>query len=527
MKKILVVDDEPLNINILVDLLKDNYKMMAAKNGKQALKAARSANKPDLILLDIMMPDMDGYEVCSILKEDSTTKDIPIMFVSAMNEDSDETKGFELGAVDYITKPISPTILKARVQTHLALTQQALELKEAHTLIKKQQERMQNELDIARDIQLSMVPKNFPTFDAIDVFARLEPAREIGGDLYDVFMIDSESLCLCVGDVSGKGAPAALFMAMTKTLIKSYAFSDLSTASIMTRVNDELCENNDENLFVTVFLSILNIRTGELKFTNAGHNYPYIIKEDKSLVTLRHKHGPIVAAMEGLIYKEDVITLAKNETLFLFTDGVTEAMNGEEALYGEPRLEALLLNSDATDVKATINHVMEDIHRYEAGNAQTDDITMLSCFYSGQTIIASTEITVNNNLEAIGDIIEHFDTFCETNTISMPIHQKINLSLDDLMNNIISHGYRDHLVHQIAIRFTLFKNELMIVVEDDAIAFNPFESEGVDTTLSIDEREIGGLGIHLIKKLMSRYTYQRKSNKNVVVLTIDLESKTV
>ncbi|RLA69572.1 MAG: diguanylate cyclase response regulator, partial [Epsilonproteobacteria bacterium] len=128
MKKILVVDDEPLNINILVDLLKDNYKMMAAKNGKQALKAARSANKPDLILLDIMMPDMDGYEVCSILKEDSTTKDIPIMFVSAMNEDSDETKGFELGAVDYITKPISPTILKARVQTHLALTQQALEL---------------------------------------------------------------------------------------------------------------------------------------------------------------------------------------------------------------------------------------------------------------------------------------------------------------------------------------------------------------------------------------------------------------
>ncbi len=521
MKKILVVDDEPLNINILVELLKDKYKMMAAKNGKQALKAARSANKPDLILLDIMMPDMDGYEVCSILKEDSMTKDIPIMFVSAMNEDSDETKGFELGAVDYITKPISPTILQARVHTHLSLTQQASELKEAHALIQQQQKRMQDELNVARDIQLSMVPKHFPTFDAIDIFARLEPAREIGGDLYDAFMIDSESLCLCVGDVSGKGAPAALFMAMTKTLIKSYASSDLSTASIMTRVNDELCENNDENLFVTVFLSILNVNTGELKFTNAGHNYPYIIKDDKSLVTLKQKHGPIVAAMEGLIYKESTITLDKDDTLFLFTDGVTEAMNIDEELYGEQRLEDFLFKSDVKDVKTTINTLVDDIYLYENGSAQTDDITMLSCYYSGQNIIASTEISVVNIFENIEKIVEHFDDFCTANSIPMPVNQKINLSLDDLVNNIISYGYRDDLEHVIDIQFKLFENRLMVLVEDDGVPFNPFDSDGADITLSIDDRDIGGLGIHLIKKLMSSCNYQRKANKNVVVLTMD------
>jgi len=142
MQKILVVDDEPLNINILVELLKPKYKMMAAKNGLQALKAARSSNKPDLILLDIMMPEMDGYEVCATLKADEATKDIPIMFVSAMNEDANETKGLELGAVDYITKPISPTILQSRVSTHLALTKQATELREAHALIQQQQQRM-------------------------------------------------------------------------------------------------------------------------------------------------------------------------------------------------------------------------------------------------------------------------------------------------------------------------------------------------------------------------------------------------
>ena len=515
MQKILVVDDEPLNINILVDLLKGKYKMMAAKNGLQALKAARSKNKPDLILLDIMMPEMDGYEVCAALKSDETTKDIPIMFVSAMNEDSDETKGFELGAIDYITKPISPSILKARVQTQL-------ELKKAQQLIKVQQKRMQDELNIARDIQLSMVPKSFPEYDSIDIYAKLEPAREIGGDLYDVFMIDNESLCLCVGDVSGKGAPAALFMAMAKTLIKSYASSDLSTASVVTRVNDELCLNNDESLFVTLFVSILNINTGELRYTNAGHNYPYIIKEDKTLITIKQKHGPIVAAMDELIYKEDTLKLDKNDTLFLFTDGVTEAMNADEELYGEKRLEEFLAKSDVKDVKQTINSLLRDIESYEAGNPQTDDITLLSCLYKGVVIIDTANIKIENNLENLTLVVDFFDSFCEKNSLDAGVNQKINLSLDDLLNNIISYGYRDDKVHQISMEFTLLEKEIIIVVQDDAVAFNPFNGDGVDISLSIEDREIGGLGIHLIKQLMSSYKYVRKSNENLVTLTMNL-----
>ncbi|MCD6211584.1 MAG: SpoIIE family protein phosphatase [Sulfurovum sp.] len=522
MKKILVVDDEPLNINILVELLKDKYKMMAAKSGVQALKAARSSNKPDLILLDIMMPEMDGYEVCRQLKADESTKDIPVIFVSAMSETLDETKGFDVGAIDYITKPISPKTLESRVSTHLALTQQASELKEAHALIQQQQQRMQNELNVARDIQLSMVPTVFPQDEAIDIFATLKPAREIGGDFYDAFMIDNESLCLCVGDVSGKGAPAALFMAMSKTLIKSYAYSDFSTASIMTRVNDELCEGNDEHLFVTVFLAILNIHTGELRFTNAGHNYPYIIKEDKSLVTLNQKHGPIVAAMDGLVYKEDVITLDKFDTLFLYTDGVTEAMNSEEELYGEKRLENFLLSHDCKEVKSHVNLLMQDISDYENSADQTDDITVLSCFYSGQSVLASLSVSIENVLENIADVTDSFDRFCEDNNISSTANQKVDLAIDDLINNIISYGYKDDKVHTIDIAFKRMKNELIIVIEDDAVPFNPFDAETDDIHLSIDERDIGGLGIHLVKNLMHSCQYQRKSNKNVVALTIEL-----
>jgi len=522
IKKILVVDDEPLNINILVELLKDRYKMMAAKNGLQALKAARSSNKPDLILLDIMMPEMDGYEVCRLLKEDDNTKDIPVIFISAMNETLDETKGFDVGAIDYITKPISPKTLEARVHTHLALTQQAVELKEAHALIKQQQQRMQDELNVARDIQLSMVPTTFPQDDAVEVYATLKPAREIGGDFYDAFMLDNESLCLCVGDVSGKGAPAALFMAMTKTLIKSYASSDFSTASIMTRVNDEVCEGNDENFFVTVFLAILNIHTGELRFTNSGHNYPYLIKEDKTLVSLNQKHGPVVAAMDGIVYKEDLITLDKFDTLFLFTDGVTEAMNNEKELYGEKRLENFLSKNDCKDVKTNINLLMEDISMYENSATQTDDITVLSCFYSGQSMLDSLSISIENKLENIAFAIKDFDAFCDKNQINDAPHNKVNLALDDLLNNIISYGYADQRSHTIDIEFKYLKQELIIIIEDDAIPFNPFEVHTDSTHLSIDEREIGGLGIHLVKNLMDSCQYQRKANKNVVVLTIQL-----
>jgi sigma-B regulation protein RsbU (phosphoserine phosphatase) len=290
----------------------------------------------------------------------------------------------------------------------------------------------------------------------------------------------------------------------------------------MTRVNDELCEGNDENLFVTVFLAILNIHTGELRFTNAGHNYPYIVKEDKRLVTLKQKHGPIVAAMEGLVYKEDVITLDKFDTLFLFTDGVTEAMNPQEELYGEKRLEDFLLEHDCKDVKTSINLLMQDIATYENSANQTDDITLLSCFYSGHSILASLDISIENRLENISLLTEKFDVFCEENEIENGVNQKVNLSLDDLVNNIISYGYKDKEVHSIEVAFKCLEQELIVVIEDDAIPFNPFDGDGADTDLSIDEREIGGLGIHLVKKLMNTCKYQRKANKNVVVLTIAL-----
>jgi len=237
---ILAVDDTPENLDVVKGILSADYIVKAAINGSMALKIAEK-QPPDLILLDIMMPEMDGYEVCRRLKENEQTKDVPVIFLTAMEQTTDEARGFELGAADYMTKPVNPPILKARVATHLALKSSMDQLQSAFDIIKKHKERMQQELNVGRDIQMSMLPVEFPPFPdrtEFSIHALLQPAREVGGDFYDFFFVSDDEICLVLGDVSGKGVPAALFMAVTKTMIKTQASDDSSPASIVTRVNE-------------------------------------------------------------------------------------------------------------------------------------------------------------------------------------------------------------------------------------------------------------------------------------------------
>ena len=198
---ILAVDDTPENLDVVKGILASEYSVTAAINGAIALKIAEK-HRPDLILLDVMMPGMDGYEVCQKLKENPKTRDIPVIFVTAMDQTSDETRGFSLGAADYIFKPVVPPILLARVKTHLALKQSMDELSQAYGIIKQQKDRMEEELNIGRDIQMSMLPLEFPQRDEFSIHALLQPAREVGGDFYDFFFINEDELVLVVGDVS-------------------------------------------------------------------------------------------------------------------------------------------------------------------------------------------------------------------------------------------------------------------------------------------------------------------------------------
>jgi serine phosphatase RsbU (regulator of sigma subunit)/CHASE2 domain-containing sensor protein len=249
-------------------------------------------------------------------------------------------------------------------------------------------ERMEAELNIARDIQFSMLPLVFPPFPERTEFtlhAMLEPAREVGGDFYDFFLVDEDHLCVCIADVSGKGVPAALFMAVSKALIKARAASNLSPANVLTHVNDELAADNDSAMFVTVWLGILDLRTGGITFTNAGHNPPYVLKGGGEVVRLDQLHGPIIAAVDGLDYSEDSIRLEVGDTLLLYTDGVPEAMDPEGQLYDEDRITNRIEAAQPETVEEVVTVTADGVWEFQSTAEQADDVTIMAVKYHGAT----------------------------------------------------------------------------------------------------------------------------------------------
>ncbi|MGD9410816.1 MAG: SpoIIE family protein phosphatase [Desulfobacterales bacterium] len=398
---VLVVDDTPANIKVLMETLKDDYRIVAAVNGERALQLATSDPNPDIILLDVMMPEMDGYEVCAKLKADGKTRDIPIIFVTAMSDTQDETKGLELGAVDYITKPISPPVVSARVKNHLELrqareilknqnlileqrveerTREVLELQKSEFELRVAKEKVENELNIAAQIQKGILPSSFPAYPdrkEFELHAFMKPARYIGGDFYDFFFIDDNTLALVMADVSDKGVPAALFMMVSRTLIRSLAFDNRSPSAVLEKANNIMCQNNDSGMFVTVFLAFYDVSSGKLTATNGGHSASLVIDRDGTSREWATTHGPALGFMEELPYKEETMDLKVGQTLFLYTDGVTEAVSPGNELFGLDRLQELLkrkhdfkLDRLCSDIEISLSEFQEDL--------QFDDITMLA-----------------------------------------------------------------------------------------------------------------------------------------------------
>jgi len=398
---VLVVDDTPANIQVLMETLKDDYRIVAAINGERALQLAISDPPPDIILLDVMMPEMDGYEVCAKLKADAKTRDIPIIFVTAMSDTQDEAKGLELGAVDYIIKPISPPVVSARVKSHLELkqareilknqnvileqrveerTKEVLELQQAEFDLRTAKEKVENELNIAAQIQKSILPSSFPAYPdrkEFELYAFMQPARYIGGDFYDFFFIDGNTLALVMADVSDKGVPAALFMMVSRTLINSLAVDYKSPSVVLEKANNVMCQNNDSGMFVTVFLAFYDVASGRLTATNAGHSASIIIDPDGASREWATTHGAALGFMEDLPYKEETMDLEVGQTLFLYTDGVTEAMSPDKELFGQDKLRDLLKRKHDFKLDRLCSDIEISLSEFQEGQ-QFDDITMLA-----------------------------------------------------------------------------------------------------------------------------------------------------
>ncbi len=334
----------------------------------------------DLVLLDVMMPKVDGYGVLNWLKSQPQLRDLPVIMISALNEVNSVVRCVELGAVDYLLKPFNPVLLKARLGA-------TLEKKRLRDQINAHLARLEEELEAARRLQMSMVPQTFPAPTAefpVDLFASMEPAREVGGDLYDFFVTEDGMLCFLVGDVSGKGMPAALFMARAKSLIRittelmrSAKGTAAKPADIIARVNRELCQDNDDMMFVTLFFAMLAPATGELEFSNAGHNAPYQLN-GTTLEAIEGAKGIILGVRPDAAYTTGRLSLPPGGGLYLFTDGVTEAADLEGALFAEPRLEAVLREAAGSPSAEVVKSVADAVRGFVGTALPSDDITMLA-----------------------------------------------------------------------------------------------------------------------------------------------------
>ncbi|MFO7445570.1 MAG: SpoIIE family protein phosphatase [Ignavibacteriaceae bacterium] len=391
---ILVVDDEP-DLELMMkqkfrkQIKADELHFKFACNGVDALNQLSTDGDVDLILTDINMPEMDGLTLLLKLKEMKTITKAVV--VSAYGDMDNIRIAMNRGAFDFLTKPLDFTDLDVTMTKTFEELQQ---VKQA-ILFKNQLLTIQKELDIAWDIQQSMLPPAFKPSsvnDKIELIAAMKPAKEVGGDLYDYFYMNSKGnssngkqeskLAFVLGDVSGKGVPSAMFMAMSRMLLKSTALNVGDPAECITHVNRILSVESISTMFVTLFYGILDVNTGEVEFVNAGHNPPYIIKQNGGLITLSNESQIALGVVEGYNFTSGKFKLEPCDTFFLFTDGVTEAFNKEEDLYGEKRLEEKLTEFSGNSTKDIINKVIEDVKLFSAGAPQSDDITVMGLRYN-------------------------------------------------------------------------------------------------------------------------------------------------
>ena len=341
--KLLVVDDEP-DLELLIrqkfrrQIRDEQFRFVFARNGVEALQKLREEPDIDIVLTDINMPEMDGLTL--LIKLNELNLLLKAVIVSAYGDMENIRTAMNRGAADFLTKPIDFQDFEITVSKTLQQLQMLKEAVREHDQLLT----IRHELDLARDLQQSILPRTFPAFPQrtdFDIFAAMLPAREIGGDFYDYFLLDDEHLALVIADVSGKGMPAALFMAVSRSLLKSTALQHVPPGECLQHVNDLLCLDNSSEMFVTVFYAILNTRTGEIAYSNGGHNPPCLVRHD-GVHLLPGTGGMVLGAFPDVRYDAKTARLEPGDALFLYTDGVTEAMDCDGGLFSDRRLlEAL------------------------------------------------------------------------------------------------------------------------------------------------------------------------------------------
>ena len=377
--KILSVDDE-VDLEVLLTqyfrrkIRKGEYEFYFAHNGIEGLKQLLLHPDIDIILSDINMPEMDGLTMLAKVNE-MRNPALKVIMVSAYGDMENIRTAMNNGAFDFATKPIDLDDLQKSIDNAVEQIKFIRESQREHEQLKD----IQSDLRIASEIQHAILPTNKDVLpkDLYDMASLMDPAKDVGGDFYDYFKTDEDRLGFVMADVSGKGVPAALFMAVSRTLLKATGIRDLVSKDCMTSVNDLVCGESVDGMFVTVFYGRLNILTGEIDYTNAGHNPPYVVHENGKVEMVPAQGNMVLGAVENFQYRNDKITLEKGDMLFTFTDGVTEAMNAAGEQFGEERLEKLLAKCGGKTSQETIDTVRTAVAEWAGETEQSDDVTML------------------------------------------------------------------------------------------------------------------------------------------------------
>jgi len=368
--RVLLVDDAKANLDILVEGLKGDHKLSLALNGEMALQIA-ARTPPDLVLLDIVMPGLDGYEVCRRLRQMPETAEVPIMFLSSLEEVQNKTRGFEAGANDYLTKPFEMLEVKARVRS-------LLKAKAYSDAVKEQ---IASELRVAREIQMGMLPHDFGAVEQayhLGLGAVLEPAREVGGDLYGICAAGPERLVVFLGDVSGKGIPASMFMVRAISLARLLSREIAEPERILARLNDELAADNPSGMFVTFLCGVLEPGAGRLALANAGHCRPVLLPAGETPRWAVRNLGTALGFEPGLEFERTELTLREGDAMIFYTDGVSEAFNPQEECYGSERLLADAGAFAGQSAPAITAGLLQRVRSFAGSAPQSDDIAIMT-----------------------------------------------------------------------------------------------------------------------------------------------------
>ena len=391
--------------------------------------------------------------------------------------------------------------------------------------VNKEKERIGGELRVASEIQQSMLPHSHIEHADVDIFGSLVPAREVGGDLYDYYIRD-EKLLFCIGDVSGKGAPSAMVMGVMHSLFRAFSAHENNPARMMQAINEISCQGNEKNIFVTMFIGVLDLPTGRLRYCDAGHDAPMVLSEELRVKSEKFAtalevvpHLPL-GVFEDVNYGMQETVLEPGSTLFLYTDGLTEARNGERKLFGLKRLEEVLGGDCPKEPRELIECVTRRVHEFVGDAQQSDDLTMLAIHYTPKRFESrlTETLLIKNDVREVSKFSAFIKSVMEKIGVETSLARQFRLAVEEAVVNVIDYAYPAGQEGEIEVRMMFDGETLKTVIIDSGVAFDPTAKERADTSLSAEDRQIGGLGILLVRELMDSINYERADGQNFLTL---------